>query len=611
MQTISFYSYKGGTGRTLVVANVARYLARFRQKVFVVDLDLEAPGLHYKLGIGREGRGGDVGPGVVDYVREFFKLGRGPRSLKPFVRTIKAREKGHAQIWLMPAGNAPSREYSRRLAEIDWHGLFYGRKGEGSAGAIPRGVPLFMELKATIEKKYSPDFLLVDSRTGITEVGGVATSVLPDRLVCLLLHNKENREGVREVLRSVQVSERLPGQVPIEVVVVVTRIPEREDRDAEDKIVAEVKDYLCEHAEDLAATLAIPEVFVLHSEPELELSESLRIGGDKTPEESVLLRDYLRLFTKLIPAKVIGPHIAHLLSEIRSRVWDDPKGVERDLKELANSYPSPDVLGDLIKLQRLRRADANVLLETAHRFWQLSGREETPLLWEVVRDNFQKTLTSEDRPFPLEFVEAVWLASGSSDEEFVLRLAASYSSRDMDAKAADLLLGVLKSKAHSEEVVIRCLRYLRSAERWSDAFRVIDSYEPILGTNAEFQAEWAEILVAKRDRVAATTAVGTGRLQPDALKEHHFPAQARLLELLGRREELEAALEREFAKRVGAGPSRGLAQLGRLYSELGRQDDFKSKLEESLGRDEAREFLEYLGPRYGLGGRTRRSSGSA
>lgn len=107
MQTISFYSYKGGTGRTLVVANVARYLARFRQKVFVVDLDLEAPGLHYKLAIGREGRGGDVGPGVVDYVHRFLSRGRGPGSLKPFVRTIKAREKGAHKSPSCPRATPP------------------------------------------------------------------------------------------------------------------------------------------------------------------------------------------------------------------------------------------------------------------------------------------------------------------------------------------------------------------------------------------------------------------------------------------------------------------------------------------------------------------------
>ena len=43
---ITFYSYKGGTGRSMALANVAWILASSRQRVLVVDWDLEAPGLH-------------------------------------------------------------------------------------------------------------------------------------------------------------------------------------------------------------------------------------------------------------------------------------------------------------------------------------------------------------------------------------------------------------------------------------------------------------------------------------------------------------------------------------------------------------------------------------
>ena len=46
MKTITFYSYKGGTGRSLALANAARYLARLEFKVVALDFDLEAPGLH-------------------------------------------------------------------------------------------------------------------------------------------------------------------------------------------------------------------------------------------------------------------------------------------------------------------------------------------------------------------------------------------------------------------------------------------------------------------------------------------------------------------------------------------------------------------------------------
>ena len=54
MTTITFYSYKGGVGRSLALTNLAIYLAQFGATVAMIDLDIEAPGLHYKLRPGQE-----------------------------------------------------------------------------------------------------------------------------------------------------------------------------------------------------------------------------------------------------------------------------------------------------------------------------------------------------------------------------------------------------------------------------------------------------------------------------------------------------------------------------------------------------------------------------
>src|SRR5262244_1522720 len=45
-QIVTFYSYKGGSGRSMALANVAWILASEGAKVLVIDWDLEAPGLH-------------------------------------------------------------------------------------------------------------------------------------------------------------------------------------------------------------------------------------------------------------------------------------------------------------------------------------------------------------------------------------------------------------------------------------------------------------------------------------------------------------------------------------------------------------------------------------
>lgn len=45
-QIVTFYSFKGGTGRTMALANTAWILAANGYRVLVVDWDLESPGLH-------------------------------------------------------------------------------------------------------------------------------------------------------------------------------------------------------------------------------------------------------------------------------------------------------------------------------------------------------------------------------------------------------------------------------------------------------------------------------------------------------------------------------------------------------------------------------------
>ena len=104
MQTITFYSYKGGTGRTLALANAAKYLARLGQKVFAIDLDLQAPGLHHKLRLNTQESMPPITQGVVDCVYSFAVKGLLPESLDPYIMEVPNEEERDGRITLMPAG---------------------------------------------------------------------------------------------------------------------------------------------------------------------------------------------------------------------------------------------------------------------------------------------------------------------------------------------------------------------------------------------------------------------------------------------------------------------------------------------------------------------------
>ena len=68
MYSVTFYSFKGGVGRTMALLNCAIKLAKRGRRILVVDFDLEAPSLHtYEPFVGKERE-----LGLVDYIAEYL-----------------------------------------------------------------------------------------------------------------------------------------------------------------------------------------------------------------------------------------------------------------------------------------------------------------------------------------------------------------------------------------------------------------------------------------------------------------------------------------------------------------------------------------------------------
>ena len=133
-EVVTFYSYKGGTGRTMALANVACLFAkrsRTAGRVLAIDWDLEAPGLHYYL---RGPSGMAVDPsaaGVLEYftrVQEILATGAASGSddeaaaesiLDRLSAVDYTRQTMLPNLSLMPAGRLDD-TYQARLAKLDW-----------------------------------------------------------------------------------------------------------------------------------------------------------------------------------------------------------------------------------------------------------------------------------------------------------------------------------------------------------------------------------------------------------------------------------------------------------------------------------------------------------
>jgi len=189
----------------------------------------------------------------------------------------------------MPAGSAPTGDYWKALTSLLRQDLFTDPEGTVLAACL--------ELKAHIEQELQADFLLIDSRTGVTELSGVTTAVLADKVVCLMLANRESQFGARAVLRSLRHAARPAGLPSVGVIPVLSRVPERDESVARQALL-----FLNEPGPTLEETLALEKVFVLRTDPDLARGEKLHIGSGETKSQSPLYQDYLTLLAELFDA---------------------------------------------------------------------------------------------------------------------------------------------------------------------------------------------------------------------------------------------------------------------------------------------------------------------
>ena len=82
----------------------------------------------------------------------------------------------------IPAGRQGD-AYSSRITSFDWQN-FYDRLGGG----------VFLEaVKERMREEY--DYILIDSRTGVSDASGICTVQMPDLLVVCFTLNHQSIEG--------------------------------------------------------------------------------------------------------------------------------------------------------------------------------------------------------------------------------------------------------------------------------------------------------------------------------------------------------------------------------------------------------------------------------
>jgi tetratricopeptide (TPR) repeat protein len=128
--------------------------------------------------------------------------------------------KRNGQMWVMPAGRR-DRDYQAGLVNISWKRLYSDCKG----------FELFEDTKKQWEEAFDPDYILIDSRTGHTDVEGICTRQLPDAVVVLFFPNEQNLVGLKDVCRRIRGERERGLKKNIHLHFVMSNVPDLDDED--------------------------------------------------------------------------------------------------------------------------------------------------------------------------------------------------------------------------------------------------------------------------------------------------------------------------------------------------------------------------------------------
>jgi hypothetical protein len=225
----------------MALANTADILARAGLRVLMIDFDLEAPGLEQFFPVDHKSIRAEAG--LFDLILRYKVAMASSVPTEPgeqdfrklqdlFVVPIYHRLPSGGKLDLMPAGRRGNdeqlSEYALGLRQFDWQEFYFNFGGE-----------VFFEwLRRSLDRNLY-DVVLVDSRTGVTEMGGICAYQLADIIIVMCASNQQNLDGTHDVVRnffSPRVTMLRAGR-KLKLLVVPSRVEMRDE-----KLLGEVRD---------------------------------------------------------------------------------------------------------------------------------------------------------------------------------------------------------------------------------------------------------------------------------------------------------------------------------------------------------------------------------
>ncbi|MFZ0912021.1 MAG: AAA family ATPase [Candidatus Korobacteraceae bacterium] len=431
MFTVTFYSYKGGVGRTMGLMNTAVRLGKKGKRVFIIDFDLEAPGIDAFLNPEDRNR-----EGLLEYVSGYAGSGAVP-DIRNYVVELPGVSPDCPPIQILPAGKKDL-QYQSLLANLNWKQFYADQRGF-----------LFVEnLKGAIESIYAPDYLLVDSRTGLTDISGICTVQLPDLVVMLFALNNQNLEGTGRILRAVRQNKM---SREIKTLLVASPVPDTAAFSAiREKRIGFAEEIL---AEKVAVMLPL-DPSVAFYEFILSQKTALASGYDQLTDSVIKRNQY---------------DVANLLSEARRlRIAGNPEEAKLALESIVQSFPGNS---------------------EAHRQYGVFLRSVND--FRAALDEFQAAFSLSPKPTNLRELARTYLLTGKSEE------ASTWFRRYVDSsKSANAIIALSREFDRANQIDPAISGFLKALSMLKDTD---------LGSRVDVLGKLTVLHITKRDMVGALT----------------------------------------------------------------------------------------------------------